>query len=144
MTAPTPLTFLIVLTLTLVMWLAAAGAPRPEVDPQAVLEHNFESSVAGITAELRTNVAEQLRQRNAPALTIDLVMSIVPRADGRRDITLTWTVYDASGVKLGVVKQANILPVGYEANANDRGWYYAAVAAAVGVMRLVNGEGEAT
>lgn len=128
-------------------WLAVMSLPRAEVEPEAVLEEEFNSAKVGIATALRDHLKDELVALKAPPLHINMEISLTPRADGDYDIQIDWHVYDAERA-LGTVRQSNVLP-GWYVNrgwhsADSGTWSAAAYAAAKGVMRLLKRQGEDT
>ena len=128
----------IIALLVLVLGLAVLGAPRPEADPQRILNDAFATSRAGIATALREHMTEQLKARNLRPSTYHLDVEFAPRSDGNTDIALTWTVYE-NGKSLGEIRQRNILP--YWVGSEESGtWRAAAAAGAEGFAKLLKVE----
>ena len=125
-------------------WLAALGLPRAEMDPETVLEHDFNTAKAGITAALREHLAAELAEHKAPPLYYSVDIAVTPRADGDYDVEINWHVYDAER-SLGAVNQKNVFP-GWYVNrgwhsADNGTWSNAAAAAVKGIISLTEPEG---
>jgi len=120
-------------------------APRLDIDPLIAVrtitgapgDGDQSLSQAMADALRRSNLALVANPDDKPGFLVQAVVAVAPPADGKQQVTISWSLLRADGGQIGQVKQENAVPAGSLDGAWGLTAYDVANAAAPGIAALI-------